>query len=85
MSHSEDEQNAAAELRSSQGTLKTDRLSSTENLAFNLIGFFLQRNAVGFRNLVLAEMRRRMPDTSDDVLEAAYDNANEHWIEAYCG
>jgi hypothetical protein len=72
------------ELQSFQGNLHADRLSPTENLAFNLIGFFLNRNALGFRNLVVVEMSRRMPGNNVDLIEAAYDKAFEYWSDAYC-
>jgi hypothetical protein len=72
-----------AELRAFDGPLHSDRLSEAENLAVNLISFFLDRNATDFRDYVVAEMENRMPSTPPREIEAAYDRACEEMLTTY--
>ncbi len=72
-----------AELHRCQGDLRSDTFNDVENLALNLIGFFLTKDRVLFREQVVAEMAHRLTDVSRPVIEAAYERANDSWNDAY--
>ncbi len=76
-------QGTVAELQSYAGTAQREGFDAVQNLAFNLIGFFLKRNWVGFDRIVTAEMQRRLPDKSTAEIQDSYTTAWEAWIEAY--
>ena len=76
-------QRTVAELQSYTGKAQREGFDAVQNLALNLIGFFLERNWVGFDRIVTAEMQRRFPDRSPAEIQDRYTTALEAWIEAY--
>ena len=72
-----------ADLQTHAPSLAVEKFDEVQNVAFNLIGFFLAKNWVGFEPLVIAEMRRRFPDEPLDVTEDAYITARDKWADAY--
>ncbi len=76
-------QRTVTELQSYAGTRQQEGFDAVQNLALNLMGFFLERNWVGFDRIVIAEMQRRFPDKSPADIEADYAAARESWSEAY--
>ncbi len=76
-------QRTVTELQSYAGTRQKKGLDAVQNLAFNFIGFFLERNWVGFDRIVTAEMQRRCPDKSPAEIQDAYTAARDSWHEAY--
>ena len=76
-------QRTVTELQSYAGTRQQKGFDAVQNLALNLIGFFLERNWVGFDRIVIAEMQRRFPDKSPAEIQDGYTTAREFWTEAY--
>ncbi len=76
-------QRTVTELQSYAGSIQKEGFDAVQNLAFNLIGFFLERNWVGFDGIVTVEMQRRYPDESPAEIRDAYTTARDSWTEAY--
>jgi len=76
-------QRTVTELQSYAGTVQRKGFDTVQTLAFNLIGFFLERNWVGFDRIVTAEMQRRFPDKSPAEIQDGYTTARDAWTEAY--
>jgi len=72
-----------ADLRLRAPSLIVEKFDEVQNIAFNLIGFFLAKNWVGFEPLVIAEMQRRFPGKPLDVIKNAYVTARDKWADAY--
>ena len=76
-------QRTVTELQSYAGARQQRGFDAVQNLALNLIGFFLERNWVGFDRIVTAEMQRRFPDKSPAEIQDGYTTARDSWTEAY--
>jgi hypothetical protein len=76
-------QRTVTELQTYAGTARQEGFDAVQNLALNLIGFFLERNWVGFDRIVTAEMQRRFPDKSPAEIQDGYTTALGFWTEAY--
>lgn len=60
-----------------------DSRSDAEEEAIRIYGFFLGRNATGFRDRMLQELHRRHPEVGDEELRRRIEFAKNWWLEAY--
>lgn len=72
-----------AELREYSQDITSGRMNPVAALAFNLCGFFLARNWVGYQRFVVDELRRRMPDIDIEDAQRAVEDSREHWSDVY--
>lgn len=72
-----------AELRAYDQDITNGKMHPVAALAFNLCGFFLTRNWVGYQRFVVEEIRRRMPDIDIEDAQRAVEDAREHWSDVY--
>lgn len=72
-----------AELRVYDQDITNGSMYPVAALAFNLCGFFLERNWVGYQRFVVDELRRRMPDLDIEEAQRAVEDARAHWSDVY--
>jgi hypothetical protein len=72
-----------AELRAYDQDISNGRMHPVAALAFNLCGFFLARNWVGYQRFVVEELRRRMPEIDNEEAQRAVEDARGHWSDVY--
>lgn len=65
--------------------MKIKNFNDIENTAFKEIGDRLDDNSlVDDKPFVLNVLKETFPDETQETLEAAYDKAENEWVEAYC-
>lgn len=71
------------ELRSFGGSFHHGK-NPVDRLAFDLTGFFLRKNWIGYQQFVIDEMVRRIPDLSVADAASAATQARSDWSDVYC-